>query len=240
MLAVGNRLGAEARREVIGQGVAEADITVHVRAHVRYAGTDTALVVPAYTLAGAATEPAAPPALAALKAAFETAHRARFGFIDDTKTLVIEAISVEAIGGGAKFSEPALPLTTAPLPAPRPARRSSSPAAPGATAAVYLREELAPGHKVPGPAIIIEPHQTIVVEDGWQAEITAKNHLLLDARGAAAAQPRHRHRRRSGDARGLQQPLHVDRRADGRRAAEHRLLRQHQGAARLLLRRVRP
>ena len=30
-----------------------------------------------------------------------------------------------------------------------------------------------------GPAIIIEPHQTIVVEDGWQAEITAKNHLML-------------------------------------------------------------
>ena len=27
--------------------------------------------------------------------------------------------------------------------------------------------------------IIIEPHQTIVVEHGWQAEITAKNHLVL-------------------------------------------------------------
>ena len=45
------------------------------------------------------------------------------------------------------------------------------------TAAVYPRDQLAPGHKVTGPAIIIEPHQTIVVEDGWQAEITAKNHL---------------------------------------------------------------
>ena len=29
-------------------------------------------------------------------------------------------------------------------------------------AAVYTREQLAPGHKVTGPAIIIEPHQTIV------------------------------------------------------------------------------
>ena len=38
---------------------------------------------------------------------------------------------------------------------------------------------LAPGHKVAGPAIIIEPHQTVVVEDGWQAELTAKNHLVL-------------------------------------------------------------
>ncbi len=48
-----------------------------------------------------------------------------------------------------------------------------------------------------------------------------------------------RHQGRSGHARDLQQPVHVDRRADGRVAAEHRLFRQHQGAARLLLRGVR-
>ena len=39
---------------------------------------------------------------------------------------------------------------------------------------------------------------------------------------------------------GVQQPLHVDRRADGRDAAEHRLFGQHQGAARFLLRGLRP
>src|ERR1700722_13980677 len=178
VLAIGGRLGAEARREVVGQGVAEAEVTVEVRAHVRYAGTDTALVVPAYTLAGASNEPTIPPTLAALKAAFESAHHARFGFTDATKMLMIEAISVEAIGGGAKFSEPVLLLSTSALPGP--AQRTQFYSA-GAwrAAAVYLRDQLSPGHKVKGPAIIIEPHQTIVVEDGWQAEITAKNHLLL-------------------------------------------------------------
>ena len=58
-------------------------------------------------------------------------------------------------------------------------------------------------------------------------------------RAARAAQARDRHRRRPGAARGLQQPVHVDRRADGPAAAEHRLLGQHQGAARFLLRAVR-
>ena len=43
-----------------GQGVAGRDI-VHVRAHIRYAGTDTALVVPAFTL-GSAGESSGPPA----------------------------------------------------------------------------------------------------------------------------------------------------------------------------------
>ncbi len=174
-----------------------------------------------------------------MKAAFETAHRARFGFVDETKAVVVEAVSVEAIGGGAKFSEPVLAITAAPLPAPARRTRFYSGGA-WHDAAVYTRDQLRPGTRCAGPAIVIEPHQTIVVEDGWQAELTAKNHLVLTrlvplARGHAIGTDG-----RSGHARGVQQPLHVDRRADGRRAAEHRLFRQHQGAARLLLRGVRP
>src|SRR4249919_3245993 len=42
---VGSRLGAQARAEVIGQGVSPRDVSGEVRAHIRYAGTDTALVV---------------------------------------------------------------------------------------------------------------------------------------------------------------------------------------------------
>ena len=163
--ALGDRLGDDARSEVAGQGVPAHEIAVHVRAHIRYAGTDSALVVPADTLA-------------AMKTSFETAHKSRFGFIDDTKQLVIEAVSVEAVGGGAKFSEPVQPTATKPLPAPTRRTRFYS----GGRwhhAGVYTRDQLAPGHKVPGPAIVIEPHQTIVVEDGWQAELTAKNHLVL-------------------------------------------------------------
>ncbi len=237
--AVGERLGAEARAEVCGQGVPDADVIVHVRAHIRYAGTDTALVVPAFTsppsencadgrgasapsprlrgkgrgegrgeaalpqaqTRGDAPSPILSPqagrggdrggarslspateeedtALANLRSAFEAAHKARFGFIDPAKELVVEAVSVEAVGGGAKFSEPELAVTTAPLPAPKRRTRFSS----GGTwhdAAVYVRDQLAPGHRVAGPAILIEPHQTIVVEDGWRAEVTTKNHLLL-------------------------------------------------------------
>jgi 5-oxoprolinase (ATP-hydrolysing) len=44
---------------------------------------------------------------------------------------------------------------------------------------VYVRDQLKPGSRISGGGIIIEPHQTIVVEPGWQAELTAKNHLLL-------------------------------------------------------------
>ena len=44
---------------------------------------------------------------------------------------------------------------------------------------VFSREALNVGAKVDGPALIIEPHQTIVVEQGWRAAMTPKNHVLM-------------------------------------------------------------
>jgi 5-oxoprolinase (ATP-hydrolysing) len=178
LAATGERLSQEAKNEVTSQGVPERDITVHVRAHVRYAGTDTALVVPAFAF-GSLEKGRAGASLASLKSSFEAAHRSRFGFVDDTKELVVEAVSVEAIGGGAKFTEPILPITSAPLPSPARNTRFYS-GGKWHDAGVYIRAQLSPGHGVRGPAIIIEPHQTIVVEDGWRAEISTKNHLLLE------------------------------------------------------------
>ena len=162
---VGNRLGKATKDEVEGQGVPAGKIRVFVRAHVRYAGTDTPLVVPAGSGA-------------AMKRAFEKAHKARFGFIDRTKQIVIEAVSVEAVGGGAKFSERAARRSRAALPKPA-LRTQFFSSGDWHKANVYTRDQLKPGSRVKGAAIIIEPHQTIVVEPGWQAELTAKNHLVL-------------------------------------------------------------
>src|SRR5262249_30895747 len=68
---------------------------------------------------------------------FEAAHKSRFGFIDDSKELVVEAVSVEAVGGGGKFTEPGLAAKRAALPSPpRPAQvysRGPRPRAGGVT-----------------------------------------------------------------------------------------------------------
>ncbi len=161
----GTALGKDVKNEVAGQGVPAAKIKVIQRAHIRYAGTDTALVVQAGPLP-------------AMQRAFEKAHKARFGFIDRNKQLVVEAVSVEAIGGGAKFSEKAARRSVAKL--PKPAKRTQFySAGEWHKANVYTRDQLKIGAKVKGAAIIIEPHQTIVVEPGWQAELTPKNHLVL-------------------------------------------------------------
>jgi len=162
---IGSALGRVVKAEVAGQGVTAGKIKIFVRAHIRYAGTDTALV------GGAG-------ALPAMQRAFEKAHKARFGFIDRSKQMVVEAVSVEAVGGGAKFSEKTVKRARGKLPAP--ARRTNFfSAGEWHKANVFTRSQLKPGATVKGAAIIVEPHQTIVVEPGWQAELSAKNHLVL-------------------------------------------------------------
>ena len=162
---IGTALGRVVKAEVAGQGVTAGKIKIFVRAHIRYAGTDTALV------GGAG-------ALPAMQRAFEKAHKARFGFIDRSKQMVVEAVSVEAVGGGAKFSEKTVKRARGKLPAP--ARRTNFfSAGEWHKANVFTRSQLKIGATVKGAAIIVEPHQTIVVEPGWQAELSAKNHLVL-------------------------------------------------------------
>ncbi|MEJ2623359.1 MAG: hydantoinase B/oxoprolinase family protein [Pseudolabrys sp.] len=169
------RIGRQARDEVAGQGVPATKIKVIVRAHIRYAGTDTPLVVNAGTFADKAIKGAT---LTKMQRAFETAHKAQFGFIDRAKQLVIEAVSVEAVGGGAKFGEKPGRATRAAL--PKPARRTQFfSGGKWHKAAAYTRDQLKAGHKVKGAAIVIEPHQTVIVEPGWQAELTRKDHLVL-------------------------------------------------------------
>ena len=161
-------LGAVCRDEVEGQGVPQAEIELQVRAHIRYSGTDSSIEI----------EAGLAPDITIMRRDFEAAHLARFGFNDPAKSLVIEALSIEAVGGAASIHPVPHPLTISPLPAPVTTRRLFSQ---GKThqAKIFRREQLAPGHRLFGPALVIEDHQTIVVEDGWDCVLTGQNHLVL-------------------------------------------------------------
>ena len=167
-----DRLEAQARAELAGQGVPAERIRAVHRVHLRYDGTDTALVVPA-----------GPPET--MTKAFEEAYLRRFSFLMPDKPITVEAVSVELIGA----SEP-----VADGPASRPPRRAR-PARP-AVARVFTggrwtrvplhrRADLAPGDAVPGPAIIVEANATTVVEPGWAAALDTRDYLVLDRVDAA-------------------------------------------------------
>ncbi|MDP6022477.1 MAG: hydantoinase B/oxoprolinase family protein, partial [Alphaproteobacteria bacterium] len=163
-----DELAAEGLEELLGQDIDPARISVLRKVHLRYQGTDTALVVNFTDLAG-------------IIATFEEAHRQQFGFIDQSKAHVVEAVSIEAVGAG----EPAVdtPLDTA-----GGGRVDSIP--PLASVQTYMagvyhdapvidRNHMRPGDKVSGPAILREDTATTVIEPGWQAAMTDVGHLVL-------------------------------------------------------------
>ena len=169
-----NELAAEARSQIASQGITPAQIAIKQRVHVRYEGTDSALVVDDGTLE-------------AIKARFEAAYRMRYSFLMEHKALVVEAVSVEAIGGSAYHAGQSVDgSNAAAFPA---AVRSGALAAVesvrmfsgGAAHAtpVYLRDAMQPADKLLGPAIIAEQNATTIVEPGWQLEVTGLNHLVL-------------------------------------------------------------
>jgi len=153
-------LEAEVRAEVAGQDVPDADITANRKLHIRYAGTDSALLV---DFAG----------LDVMRGAFEDQHRQRFGFIAPERELRIEAVSVEAVGATGTVAETASEAVSTPAPAE--AVASADMFADGAwtPTPLFRRDGLAPGQVIAGPAIIVEDTGTDVIEPGWQAEMRA-------------------------------------------------------------------
>ena len=158
-------LAADAGAELRGQGVPEDAIELRRRAHIRYEGTDAALVV-AY---GALDE---------VIANFEAAHRQRYGFIVPEKGHIVEALSVEAIGRMGEVEDPELPAGGS-AKSPPLGRVTFHSGGAAHAAPVYDRDALAPGARIDGPAIIIEATGTNVVEPGWRAELTSRGHLIL-------------------------------------------------------------
>ena len=158
-------LGVACAAEVEAQGVAPADVRLRASLFLKVKGTDTALEV------GFDGE-------AAMRAAFAAAHRARFGFDPGEAPLVIEAAGMEAVGGAADVAEPE--AATPERPEPEAALVAPVWLGGGWVDARFVRRAaMAPGARLAGPAVLVEPHTVVLVEPGWQARITAHDHVEL-------------------------------------------------------------
>jgi len=169
LTAVSTALTREGQAELQRQGVQPEQTHAVVKVYLRYQGTDASLAVNYRSGQPECTE---------LQTQFETAHRQRYGFIAPQKPLVVESLSIEIIGS---MEVPPEPLWE---------RHSPEPPQPLATVPVYTthvwqptpvfqRQDLQPGDRVSGPALILEPTGTNMIEPGWQAELTQQNHLLV-------------------------------------------------------------
>ena len=159
------RLEIEARDELVKQGVPARGIHAEARVAMRVAGSDTALEVPLGNEVR-------------MRDDFAAAHRRHFGFAPDRAGITVESVTVEASGGGLAVEdrkrEPRRTGSLAPL-------ESVAIYTGGAThqARVFDRETMAPDDTIDGPAIVIEPTATTLVEPGWRARMDERGNLVL-------------------------------------------------------------
>jgi 5-oxoprolinase (ATP-hydrolysing) len=153
--------------ELEAQGVPAESVEWRPVLMIRYDGTDTSLPVDFSSRD-----------LAIARKGFEAAHKAQFGFVYDDKPMIVESIDVQGQDGrvsGRDESDRPIEISAASNGETREIFYDNE----WHGAAVVRRSDMTPGQYVMGPALIIETHQTIVVEAGWRAEITAKDHVLL-------------------------------------------------------------
>ncbi|RWE74826.1 hydantoinase B/oxoprolinase family protein, partial [Mesorhizobium sp.] len=162
-------LRGEVVAELGEQGIAEGALSTRPVLHIRYDGTDTTL--PVNFEHGS---------IFRARSDFEAAHRTQFGFVYDDKPIVVETVAVEGMEAARQDkAETSAPDGAAGVePKPSESRRIYTEGR-WHEADVYRRENLKPSNTVAGPALIIEPNQTIVVEPGWRAEITGLNHVVI-------------------------------------------------------------
>ena len=170
-LAEQARVALQSQVGALGAGAA---IEVIQRVHVRYEGSDTALIVPHGPLPEIVQQ-------------FEAAYRQRFAFLMRDRSCVVEAVSVEALLPGEAVTSSVQTGATVPTqnpaatPRTAPVRERVRLYSQGQwrEAALVVREDVRVGDRVEGPAIIAEKNATTVVEPGWHAVLTPLDHLVL-------------------------------------------------------------
>jgi len=160
------KLAASAREEVAGQGVPAASINLARHVHLRYEGTDTAVII--------AFGP-----LERMMKQFDSGYQQRFSFLMPGRALVVEAVSVEAAGRGESADESLAELPPRQGPARPECRVPLFSGGAALDAPVYRRDVLRPGDVIEGPAIVAEANATTIVEPQWRAQVTPLNHLVL-------------------------------------------------------------
>jgi 5-oxoprolinase (ATP-hydrolysing) len=158
-------LERQGRWALQSQGLSDGQIRSERKLLLRFQGTDTALEVD-FT-----DKPA-------MTGQFQRLYRQRFGFCYEQRPVLIETAMVECIGSETPGMD---------------SRYFMPPQGDGKTALstllfsggqwhetpVYRRENLIPDRAVPGPAIIIEPTSTLVIEPGWSGALQVNGDLIL-------------------------------------------------------------
>ena len=158
------KLHANGRQELVSQNLNEKLFQYTDRVYLRYKDSDTSLPV---TFAN----------FSVMKSNFERIHNSRFGFISPEKAIIIESIQTEVACQSGQLNSQVNShntlitesLTTQDVFMNGKLEKTI----------FYNRDNIKPNEKISGPAVIIEPTSTFIIEPGWEAILKDSKDLIL-------------------------------------------------------------
>jgi 5-oxoprolinase (ATP-hydrolysing) len=200
-------LGSEVTEELLDAGVEHDDIAIETFVHLRYAGSDTAIPVPlsepvimrrdfeaAHRQRFGFLAPEKTIHVAAVEVEATGGREPAVGQPNGSSLAFSPPPRGEGfgVGGttGGDMSRAHSSKALHPTPVPAPSRGGASTESAVRPTRFYSRgawhetpvlhrHELVAGRTIAGPALVIEPNQTIVVEPGWALTLTERNDIVL-------------------------------------------------------------
>ncbi len=167
--AMQDELEAEGRAALAREGIAPDGMRVERLLDLRYVGTETPL-------------PVARPNDGDYAAAFDAAHRQRFGYARPGRAVEVPTARVRVVERVVPPAAAPVPERVAVPPPERDRRRVWFPGTGRTEAPIYDREALQEGMRIAGPALVLEATGTVAIDPGFEARVEAEGVLRLEDR----------------------------------------------------------
>lgn len=158
------------------QGFDDASIVLEPYLHLRYNGTDCALMIPPVK-AGTSTDPLKSK-YGDFQSAFLERYQKEFGFTLEGRFIIVDDVRVRGCGKSKTPEEKTIEVAQNATPVPTKLAKVFFDDKWHETK-VFIRENLNAGHVVLGPAVIIDRLSTIIVEPQCSALITSKGDIII-------------------------------------------------------------
>ena len=159
---------------IVAAGALGAKLETRGSVEMRYLGQGHEISVPLPARALAAAD------AASLRAAYEARYEEQFGLriADVPVEFLTWAVNVSTISRDVKAKRKIIRKSKAVANGKREVFDSGS--GKRELVATYRREDLAPGTRLAGPALVVEPQTTTLVPRGWHCSVSAAGHLILE------------------------------------------------------------
>ncbi|XP_046386435.1 5-oxoprolinase [Ischnura elegans] len=174
-------LTQECQKELISQGFSKSEIVTEPYLHMRYEGTDCALMCSPVSIEGNQKSCGK---YGNFEETFLSRYKREFGFTIPDRPIIVDDVRVRGVGKSSICKANIIKPGDGPPPVEMVTQVYFEQSNAHMDTPVYLLNKLGAGHKLTGPSIIMDGLSTVLVEPGCEGEVTHSGDMKITIGGA--------------------------------------------------------